>query len=170
LNTTIEDLGALDAGGNEVYSYGNPGEGKFTIFPSSGGTCTVRVGEACGFAMPKAKRQYDAMQLSLTRRFSNGWFADVSYVYSRLWGNYSGLQSTDEIRPPSLGYGFGPNQVFGAENYRPGGNANRYFDRVSGFSKLLESGCTGRCDPAGPQAPEGNDGAVANRECRKESG
>lgn len=128
LNTTIEDLGALDAEGNEVYSYGNPGEGKFTVFPSSGGTCTVKVGTACGFAMPKAKRQYDAMELSLSRRFSSGWFADVSYVYSRLWGNYSGLQSTDEIRPPSLGYGFGPNQVFGAENYRPGGNANRYFD------------------------------------------
>jgi hypothetical protein len=78
--------------------------------------------------MPRAKRQYDAMELSLTRRFSRGWFADISYVYSRLWGNYSGLQSTDEIRPGSLGYGFGPNQVFGAENFRPGGNANRYFD------------------------------------------
>jgi hypothetical protein len=78
--------------------------------------------------MPRAKRQYDAMELSLTRRFSGGWFANASYVYSRLWGNYAGLQSTDEIRPPSLGYGFGPNQVFNAENYRPGGNANRYFD------------------------------------------
>ena len=128
LNTTIEDLGALDAQGNEVYSYGNPGQGKFTIFPSSGATCTVKVGTACGFEMPLAKRQYDAMELSLSRRFSSGWFADMSYVYSRLWGNYAGLQSTDEIRPATLGYGFGPNQVFASENFRPGGNANRYFD------------------------------------------
>jgi hypothetical protein len=128
LNRTIEDMGALDAEGNEVYRYGNPGEGANLIFPSSGATCTVKVGEACGFEMPKAKRRYDAMELELTRRFSGGWFANASYVYSRLWGNYAGLQSTDEIRPPTLGYGFGPNQVFGAENYRPGGNANRYFD------------------------------------------
>lgn len=128
LNRTIEDMGALDANGNEVYRYGNPGEGTNTVFPSSGATCTVQVGKACGFEMPKAKRDYDAMELSLTKRFGNGWLGNVSYVYSRLWGNYTGLQSTDEIRPPTLGYGFGPNQVFGAENYRPGGNANRYFD------------------------------------------
>jgi hypothetical protein len=128
LNRTIEDMGALDAEGNEVYRYGNPGEGANRIFPSSGATCLVKVGNACGFEMPKAKRQYDAMELELTRRFSGGWFTNVSYVYSRLWGNYAGLQSTDEIRPPTLGYGFGPAQAFGAENFRPGGNANRYFD------------------------------------------
>lgn len=128
LNRTIEDLGALDAAGDEVYRYGNPGEGRFTIFPSSGATCTEKVGEACGFKMPKAKRNYDAMELQLTRRFGGGWLANASYVYSRLWGNYAGLQSTDEIRPPTLGYGFGINQVFAAANYRPGGNANRYFD------------------------------------------
>jgi len=125
---TIEDLGALDEQGNEVYRYGNPGEGTNLVFPSTG-TCLLDLpGGACGFPMPKAQRRYDAMELQLTRRFSGGWFASGSYVYSRLWGNYSGLQSTDEIRPPTLGYGFGPNQIFGAENFRPGGNANRYWD------------------------------------------
>lgn len=125
---TIEDLGALDEEGNEVYRYGNPGEGTNLVFPSTG-TCLLDLpGGACGFDMPKAERRYDALELQLTRRMSSGWFASGSYVYSRLWGNYSGLQSTDEIRPPTLGYGFGPNQVFGAENYRPGGNANRYWD------------------------------------------
>jgi hypothetical protein len=128
LNRTIEDMGALDEQGNEVYRYGNPGEGKNVIFPSSGATCPVQVGEACGFKMPTAKRVYDAMELLLTRRFSGGWLASASYVYSKLWGNYAGLQSTDEIRPATLGYGFGPAQVFAAENFRPGGNANRYFD------------------------------------------
>lgn len=128
LNRTIEDMGALDADGNEVYRYGNPGEGANVIFPSSGGTCTVKVGDACGFEMPRAKRVYDAMELSLTRRFSSGWLANFSYVYSKLWGNYAGLQSTDEIRPTSLGTVFGPAQQFGGDIYRPGGNANRYFD------------------------------------------
>ncbi len=129
LNRTIEDMGALDEAGNEVYRYGNPGEGKNTIAPSVGPTCVIELPSgACGFPMPKAERVYDAMELSLTRRFAGGWLASASYVYSKLWGNYSGLQSTDEIRPPTLGFGFGANQVFGAEHYRPGGNANRYFD------------------------------------------
>ena len=57
-----------------------------------------------------------------------GYLFNASYVYSRLWGNYSGLQSTDEIRPATLGYAFGGNQAFFAQTYRPGGNANRYFD------------------------------------------
>jgi hypothetical protein len=128
LNRTIEDLGALDAAGDEVYSYGNPGEGNNKVFPASGATCVVQVGEACGFNMPKAKRVYNALELSFTRRFMSRWLANVSYVYSDLWGNYAGLQSTDEIRPPTLGYGFGPAQVFGAGNTRSGGNANRYYD------------------------------------------
>jgi hypothetical protein len=128
LNRTIEDMGVLDAQGNEVYRYGNPGEGTNLLAPSvSGLTCLVP-GDVCAFPMPKPKRVYDAMELSLTRRFSGGWLANVSYVYSKLWGNYSGLQSTDEIRPPTLGFGFGTNQVFSATDYRPGGNANRYYD------------------------------------------
>jgi len=128
LNRTIEDLGALDEHGDEVYRYGNPGEGSNVIFPVSGNTCWRYTNGVCGIPMPRAERIYDALEVQLLRRFSNGWLASASYVYSRLWGNYSGLQSTDEIRPSTLGYGFGANQVFGAESFRPGGNANRYFD------------------------------------------
>ncbi len=128
LNRTIEDMGVLDEQGNEVYRYGNPGEGVNKIAPSVSGLTCVVPGDICGFPMPKAERIYNALELSLSRRFTGGWLGSVSYVYSDLWGNYSGLQSTDEIRPATLGYGFGLNQVFGAENYRPGGNVNRYFD------------------------------------------
>jgi len=129
LNRTIEDMGALDAEGNEVYRYGNPGEGTNTIAPVSGATCVVTLPNgACGFPMPRAKRVYDAMELSLTRRFSGGWFANASYVYSKLWGNYAGLQSTDEIRPPTLPYTSPGNQSFAGQMQRTGGNANRYFD------------------------------------------
>ncbi|MBI1355795.1 MAG: hypothetical protein GC160_15760 [Acidobacteria bacterium] len=128
LNRTIEDLGALDDGGNEVYYYGNPGEGRFKIFPASGATCVVEVSGACGFPMPKATRDYNAMVLQLSRRYQNGWFGTISYVYSKLYGNYAGLQSTDEIRAPTIGSSFSGDQQFGGQSYRPGGNANRYFD------------------------------------------
>ena len=129
LNRTIEDIGVLDAAGDEVYFYGNPSEGLNKVGFVIGSTCLVK-SEAgvCGFPMPKAARTYDALELQLTRRFSRGWLANASYVYSRLSGNYSGLQSTDEIRPTTLGYGFGANQVFGAESFRPGSNVNRYYD------------------------------------------
>ncbi|MCB1021426.1 MAG: TonB-dependent receptor [Acidobacteria bacterium] len=128
LNRTIEDLGALDAEGNEIYSYGNPGESRFTVFPSSGATCVVEVNGACGFPMPKATRTYNAMELQVTRRYTNGWFGTVSYVYSKLYGNYSGLQNTDEIRAPTIGTSFTGDQQYGGQSYRPGGNANRSFD------------------------------------------
>ncbi len=133
LNRTIEDMGVL-VNGSEQYFYGNPGEGANTITPASGATCMVDLGvdadgnPLCGIPMPKAQRQYDAMELQLTRRFGQGWAAGASYVYSRLYGNYSGLQSTDEIRPATLGYSFGPAQQFAGNLFRSGGNANRYFD------------------------------------------
>ena len=81
--------------GDEVYKYVNPGEGIATTMVPSGLTPT--------FATPKPKRQYDAIELSLTRRFANNWFGSASYVYSRLYGNYSGIVSTDEVTPPSTG-------------------------------------------------------------------
>ncbi|HWR13296.1 MAG TPA: TonB-dependent receptor [Terriglobales bacterium] len=124
---TIEDMGALDANGDEVYRYGNPGEGTNVYAPVSGATCTVTVAGSCAFIQPKAQRDYDAMELSLNKRFGGGWLGNISYVYSRLYGNYSGLQSTDEIRPPGLST-FAGNQTFFGQVYRSGGNANRYFD------------------------------------------
>lgn len=133
LNRTIEDMGVLDAQGNEVYRYGNPGEGSNMVEPASGASCPITVGGACAVPMPKAKRVYDAMELSFAKRFGGGWLFNASYVYSRLWGNYTGLQSTDEIRPATLGYAFGGNQTFFGQTYRPGGNANRYFDLDEAF-------------------------------------
>jgi hypothetical protein len=127
LNRTIEDIGVLDAAGNEVYNYGNPGEGANKIGFVIGATCIVQdANGVCGFPEPHAERKYDALELQLTRRFANNWFASASYVYSRLWGDYSGLQSTDEVLPAYLAYS--GNQSFFGVNNRPGGNVNRYFD------------------------------------------
>jgi len=127
---TIEDMGVLDAQGNEAYRYGNPGFGANTEAPSCYDGDFV---PNCTIPIPKAKRTYDAMELQLTKRFGQGWLASASYVYSRLYGNYTGLQSTDEIRPTTLGGVFGGNQQYAGQIYRPGGNANRYFDLDEAF-------------------------------------
>jgi hypothetical protein len=127
---TIEDMGVLDAQGNEVYLYGNPGEGTTTEAPS----CYDQDFHTnCSIPMPKPQRTYDAMELQLTKRFGQGWLASASYVYSRLYGNYAGLQSTDEIRPSTLGGVFAGNQQLAGQLFRPGGNANRYFDLDEAF-------------------------------------
>jgi len=138
LNRTIEDMGVLDATGSEAYRYGNPGEGLNTTTIATGASCPIQIPSptaqdpnhvTCAVPMPRATRQYDAFQLELTRRFSQGFLFNASYVYSRLYGNYGGLQSTDEIYPTSvLGYGSATSQVFGASSFRGGSNVNRYFD------------------------------------------
>jgi outer membrane receptor protein involved in Fe transport len=85
MDRSIEDVGVLVPGIGEVFFIANPGEGFATNiigpeFP----------------ALPKIKRDYDALELTVTKRFSNNWFANASYTLSRLYGNYPGLASSDE--------------------------------------------------------------------------
>jgi hypothetical protein len=116
---TIEDIGLL-VDGDEVYLYANPGEG--TAVNALVSTATAP------FNIPKPKRQYDALQVELNRRFANNWFFGGSYVLSRLYGNYSGIQSSDEIRTPASGIVFNADQQQDSQAFRPGGNANRAWD------------------------------------------
>jgi hypothetical protein len=120
LRNTIEDIGTL-VDGSEVYIYGNPGKGIATM--SAPSSSAVK-----SFKLPEAKRVYDALELSFTRRFAQHWFASGSYVYSRLWGNYSGLQNTDEIRPTSLYATSAVTQQISGTPYRPGTSASRAYD------------------------------------------
>jgi hypothetical protein len=86
LDRTIEDIGALtDAG--EAFFIGNPG---FGAIANQSAICP-----AC-LPQPKAIRDFDGLEFRLTRRASQKWFGTVSYTWSRLYGNYSGLSSTDE--------------------------------------------------------------------------
>jgi len=118
---TIEDIGTLDAAGNEVYIQGNPGEGVTKYQLPTGPTPP-------GQLNPKAKRQYDAIELSVTRRFANNYFWSAGYTWSRLYGNYSGLGSSDEITPSSTGFGSGTAQQQGGSIARPGSNVTRSWD------------------------------------------
>jgi hypothetical protein len=121
LSRTIEDIGRL-VDGNETYTLGNPGEGRFA-------NETNHYGATPDFPMPRPDRRYDALELSLNRRFANSWFVGGNYTFSRLYGNYAGLSSTDEIVQGGL-----PNITWSAAQTpftfvaRPGGNANRDYD------------------------------------------
>jgi outer membrane receptor protein involved in Fe transport len=84
VDRTIEDVGVLVPNIGEVFFIANPGEGfAKEIVPGQP-------------ALPRMKRDYDALELTATKRFSNNWFANLSYTLSRLHGNYPGLASSDE--------------------------------------------------------------------------
>ena len=88
----IEDIGVLDADENEVYTIGNPGFGQ---------TDADKFKTANGVPLtPKATRNYDGLEFRLDGRLSEGFLKrlnyNVSYTYSRLWGNWGGLANSDE--------------------------------------------------------------------------
>ena len=81
-----------------------------------------------GQPVPKPKRQYDALEFTLSKRFSNNYFWSASYVYSRLYGNYSGIAASEEISTPTTGVSSATAQQQAGSIARPGGNANRAWD------------------------------------------
>jgi hypothetical protein len=100
---TIEDMGVLSPAGDEIYVYGNPGSGLSTT-----------LGDV---PMPKAVRDYDAVELEATRRFTSALSVHASYTWSRLYGNYSGLANSDEVIARTVG--------------RRSPNVNRSFDGLA---------------------------------------
>lgn len=80
----IEDVGVFNAQGSEAYIIGNPGFGL-----------VCEVASTANLPCPKAERKYDAVEIRLDKRSSN-YFYNASYTWSRLFGNYSGLASSDE--------------------------------------------------------------------------
>ena len=120
LRNAIEDVGTLDSTGSEVYIYGNPGQGLTAKSSPTGITPS--------FALPRPKRNFNALELSFNRRFANRFFLSGSYVYSRLYGNYAGIVSTDEVNPPSTGRSSVLSQSFTGSVTRPGTSSSRYYD------------------------------------------
>ncbi len=111
LDRTIEDVGIQVAGVGEVFMIANPGYGiaEFTL----AGTCA-----SCP-AQPAARRDYDGVEFRLRKRLSNRWSLNTSYLWSRVYGNYSGLSSSDE-------------------NGRNSPSVNRFFDGL--YMSFDESG------------------------------
>ncbi len=85
IDRAIEDTGFLLPDGSEGYVIANPGEGLTKLAFTNPAT-----------ALPKAIRDYDSVEFSLEKRFADRWYLRSSYLWSRLYGNYSGLSQSDE--------------------------------------------------------------------------
>jgi hypothetical protein len=101
LDNTIEDMALND---NYGYYIGNPGS-AFTDFlhravpnvaTATGNTAFLNPQGICPTCpyQPKASRRYDGVELTISKT-SNHFFAKLNYAYSRLYGNYPGLTSTN---------------------------------------------------------------------------
>jgi hypothetical protein len=129
LDRTIEDVG-VTVPGNELYYIGNPGFGNTAnvlqrpvtdssavpygpavTYPAACPTCPLT---------PKATRSYDGVEFRLIKKPTDKWFASMSYTYSRLRGNYSGLTSSDVSDAAS--------NAVGAGGGRHNPNVSRAFD------------------------------------------
>ena len=80
----------LVPGIGEVYRITNPGErlGENVLRDFAG--CTTCPNQ------PKPTRNYDGVEFRFAKRFSDNWQLTSTYLYSRIYGNYSGLTSSDE--------------------------------------------------------------------------
>ncbi len=90
MDRTIEDVGIAVPGVGEVFYITNPGEGLSENLLRDKGGCPTCPNQ------PLPERVYDGLEFRLMKRLSNNWFANASYTFSRLHGNYSGLSSSDE--------------------------------------------------------------------------
>ena len=84
IDRTIEDVGVFNDQGSEAYIIGNPGFGL-----------VCEIADTSGYPCPKAVRNYDAVEVRVDKR-ANNYFFNASYTWSKLFGNYSGLASSDE--------------------------------------------------------------------------
>ncbi len=84
MDRAVEDVGVVNSQGSEAYIIGNPGIGL-----------VCEISESSNLPCTKAERVYDAVEVRIDRRATN-YFYNASYTWSRLFGNYSGLASSDE--------------------------------------------------------------------------
>jgi carboxypeptidase family protein len=114
LDHAIEDASLADPTNFEMYTIVNPGQGvnktidgyanylqslgsafgvpNFTFNQNNNfGTCPTCPNN------PIAIRNYDGVEFRLTKATSRGLNGLFSYTWSRLWGNYTGLTTTDQI-------------------------------------------------------------------------
>jgi Carboxypeptidase regulatory-like domain len=104
LDHVIEDSALVNPTIGETFVIVNPGQGvnstydKFYNFlygltPGQPGASPC--GSACPPTIP-AERNYDGVELRLSKANTHHWSGMFSYTYSKLYGNYTGLTSSDE--------------------------------------------------------------------------
>jgi outer membrane receptor protein involved in Fe transport len=100
LDRTIEDMAITD---NLGFYIGNPGTQfadvlhRPVVIPDATGTNYLTTTPLCAECPPvvSAIRRYDGLEFRLLKRPTGKWFGAISYAYSSLTGNYSGLTDTD---------------------------------------------------------------------------
>jgi len=119
LDHILEDASLNDPFWGETYTIVNPGEGVNKTIDGYASYLTS-IGEKFGVpgwafngaddqafglnfgkcptcpANPKAVRNYDGLEIRLSKRPTKGWAGLFSYTWSSLWGNYAGLTNTDQ--------------------------------------------------------------------------
>ena len=86
VDIAVEDIGFISPEtGGEAYIIGNPGRGL-----------AREAYLAKGFVPLEAVRDYDAVEFRINKRFATSSYINASYTWSRLFGNYAGLASSDE--------------------------------------------------------------------------
>jgi len=86
VDEAVEDAGVINASGSEEYIIGNPGSGLHL----------ARLTALGYLKTTRPQRRYDAVEIVLERRLANNWYFNANYTVSRLYGNYTGLASSDE--------------------------------------------------------------------------
>jgi Carboxypeptidase regulatory-like domain/TonB dependent receptor/TonB-dependent Receptor Plug Domain len=114
VDNAIEDHAILGLDESENYPIGNPGEGL-----------DLKLDRETGYVKSaKPQRLYNAVEVVLNKRLASNYFFNLNYTYGRLYGNYSGLASSDEITNG---------------NGRTSPSVNRFFDyAVNGFTATGE--------------------------------
>ena len=93
VDAAVEDVvGFVNGTARRTLFVGNPGFGR-----------AAETG--FGPSYPKAVRDYDGLELTVDKRMADRWSARAGYLWSRLYGNYSGLAHSDEggRRAPNFG-------------------------------------------------------------------
>jgi hypothetical protein len=118
LDHVIEDASLADPNAFEIFNIVNPGEGVnstvdgyakyLTSLGAAYGPGVAAFNPTGAFgtcptcpAMPKAVRTYDGLEFRLNKSLSNSgwlgrWAGTASYTWSRLYGNYTGLTTTEQ--------------------------------------------------------------------------
>jgi hypothetical protein len=74
-----------------------PNDPKLPALQSAADAAQARLTTLKGLASaPKPERTYDAITLSINKRFSKNWLTRAAYTYSRLIGNYEGLYQAEQ--------------------------------------------------------------------------
>ncbi|MGH6690385.1 MAG: TonB-dependent receptor [Gammaproteobacteria bacterium] len=118
LENVIEDI-SVDGG--QTYFITNPG-GTLTANPVTGALLPEPV------TFPAPRREYEAVELTLNKRFTDDWQLYGSYVYSKNEGNYGGLyrQDNGQLDPNITSVYDLPDLLLGADGPLPNDREHQF--------------------------------------------